>query len=93
MSEQKRITGKTASGFSFDLPADAADNMELIDALAEVMDNDALAVSRVCRLFLGNETRKALYDHLRTPDGRVPAGAAMQELLEIFNAFGKAGKN
>lgn len=93
MSDAKRITGKTASGFSFDLPADAADNMELLDALAEAMDENPLAISRVCRLFLGEETRKALYEHLRTPDGRVPAAAAMQELTEIFLAFGKEGKN
>lgn len=93
MSEEKRITGKTASGFAFSLPADAADNMELLDALAEAMDEKPLAISRVCRIFLGEDTRAALYEHLRAPDGRVPAAAAMQELTEIFQTFGKEGKN
>lgn len=87
------VRGTTASGFAYSLPADAADNMELVDALADAMDDSPVAISRVCRLFLGDETRKALYDHLRAPDGRVPTAAVMDDLMEIFSAFGKAGKN
>ena len=96
MSELKikgLVRGTTSSGFAFSLPADAADNMELIDALADAMDDNPVAISRVCRLFLGDETRKALYDHLRESDGRVPTGAVMDDLKEIFSAFGEAGKN
>ncbi len=87
------ITGTTKSGFAFSLPEDAADNMELVDALADSMDDDPMAVSRVCRLFLGKETRQKLYDHLRTESGRVPVAALVSELKEIFDAFGKQGKN
>ena len=96
MSELKikgLVRGTTASGFDYSLPADAADNMELIDALADAMGDSPVAISRVCRLFLGDETRKALYDHLRQPDGRVPTAAVMADLMEIFGAFGQAGKN
>lgn len=87
------ITGTTKSGFSFSLPENAVDNMELIDALADSMDDDPLAVSRVCRLFLGEETRKSLYGHLRSEHGRVPVTAVVQELKDMFAAFGKQGKN
>ena len=96
MSEQTikgLVQGKTSSGFGYALPADAADNMELLDALSDAMSENPLAISRVCRLFLGEQTRKALYDHLRQPDGRVPTAAVMADLMEIFGAFGKAGKN
>ncbi|MCD7838129.1 MAG: hypothetical protein LUG65_04380 [Clostridiales bacterium] len=89
------MTGTTKSGFSFsvDEVAAAADNMELLDALAEMeSDNDPLAVSRVCRLLLGRDTRKALYDHLRTEDGRVPVAQVVAELLEIMGST-SAGKN
>lgn len=83
----------TWSGFSCDLPDAALDNMELVDALAEMQsESDTLAVSRVLRLLLGNDNRKALYDHLRV-DGRVPIEAVTAEISDIFAALGQAGKN
>lgn len=87
------ISGTTKSGFAFSLPEDAIDNMELVDALADSMDDDPLAVSRVARLLLGKETHRQLYGHLRTQSGRVPVAALVAELKEIFDAFGKQGKN
>ncbi len=91
--EARRVKGTTTSGFCFDLPADAIDNMELVDALADAQDDNPIAISRVCRLLLGEGVRKALYAHLRTPEGRVPVEAVSREILEIFAGFGQAGKN
>lgn len=83
----------TKSGFTCDLPENAADNMELVDALAEMQgDSDILAVSRVLRLLVGDDIRKALYDHLRV-DGRVPLAAVQTEITDIFSALGQTGKN
>lgn len=83
----------TQSGFTCDLPDNAADNMELVDALAEMQgDSDILAVSRVLRLLVGDDIRKALYDHLRV-DGRVPLAAVQTEITDIFSALGQTGKN
>lgn len=83
----------TQSGFTCELPENAADNMEIVDALAEMQsDRDMLAVSRVLRLLLGDANRKALYDHLRV-DGRVPIEAVSAEISDIFAALGQAGKN
>lgn len=86
------IKGQTSSGFDYELPENAIDNMELIDALAETTENNPIAVSRVCRLFLGESLRRRLYDHLRTEDGRVPIEAISNELRELFAAYGEAGK-
>ena len=86
------IKGTTSSGFAYELPENAIDNMELVDALAETTDGNPVAVSRVCRLFLGDILRKRLYDHLRTEDGRVPIEALSNELGEIFAAYGETGK-
>lgn len=83
---------KTKSGFECEITKDRLDNMELVDALAELDENE-LAVSRVCLLLLGKETRKRLYDHLRTEDGRVPTAALTAELSEIMAALGETGKN
>lgn len=86
------IKGTTSSGFVYELPENAIDNMELVDALAETTENNPVAVSRVCRLFLGDSLRKRLYDHLRTSDGRVPIEALSNEMGEMFAAYGEAGK-
>lgn len=87
------ISGTTKSGFAYSIPKDAIDNMELIDALAESNDDNPLAISKVCLLLMGKDTRKSLYDHLRLPDGRVPANAVAEEIMEIFGTFGQKGKN
>ena len=86
-------TGVTASGFAWQLDDAVLNNMELVDALAEMQgDSDILAVSRVLRLLVGDDIRKALYEHLRV-DGRVPLAAVQTEITDIFSALGQTGKN
>jgi len=85
-------TGKTKSGFEFEIEESALDNMELIDALAEIDDGNAAAITKVSKLLFGNEQRKRIYDHIRTQDGNVPISAFTQEVLEIFSNL-KEGKN
>ena len=78
------ITGKTKTGFEYQIEDTAPDNMELIDAIADSGD-DPTQISKVIRLLLGKEQRKRLYEHLRTEDGRVPVEAAMSEIQDQFN--------
>ena len=77
---------KTASGFEFEVRKDALDNMELLDLFGEMQSNaeDFTVLGRLVDLLLGRDARKALYDHIRTPDGRVPVGAFASEVTEIF---------
>lgn len=77
------ITGKTKSGFEFNLDETRLDNMEFIDALAEAEEN-GLAFSKVVKLMFDEDQRKALYDHLRTEDGRVPLEAVVNTVTEIM---------
>lgn len=84
--------GKTASGFEYSINPDVMDNMELLDAIVEI-DANPLALSQVLRMVLGDEQRKALYDHLRTEDGRVPVKAVSEAITDIFNSSGQQGKN
>lgn len=93
LEQKSQFSGTTKSGFAYHLNRQALDNMELIDALADSADGNTLAVSRVCRLLLGSEQRKALYDHVRTEDGRVPTEEISAEIIEMFGALGAAGKN
>ena len=88
------IKGKTKTGFIFEIEDNALDNMELLDAIAEI-DNEEnpLAISKVINLLLGKEEKKKLYNHCRAEDGRVPIEALVQEVAEIFESLGEKGKN
>lgn len=78
------IRGTTSSGFSYEIDEDTLDNMELIDAMARADSGNPLAISDVCHFMLGDETRKALYDHVRTAKGNVPLSRVKDEVIEIF---------
>lgn len=86
------IKGKTESGFEFEIDASVLDDMEMLDALAEVMNENPLAFPVVCTKLLGKEQKKKLYDHLRK-DGRVPVEAISAEIGSIFKELGETGKN
>lgn len=85
------IEGKTSTGFSFELNENIIDNIELVDALAE-MEENPIALSKVMKMIFTDKTRKALYDHVRTKDGRVPVEAISNEIRDVFQAFGEKGK-
>ncbi len=86
------VKGTTKSGFAFELEPDILDDMELLDQVAECDANPA-ALSRVIKMVLGEEQRKALYDHLRDERGKVPVNAVGEAITDIFYAIGQHGKN
>jgi hypothetical protein len=78
--------GTTSTGFEFEIDIRRLDDMELIDIMAEV-DENALLLTKMCRMILGDEQKKRLYDHLRTDEAgfsRVPVDALTNEITEIF---------
>lgn len=81
------------NGLELDVNESALNNMELFDALAEMTEGDALALSRVVRLMLGNDNRKKLYDYIRKEDGTVPLEQVDKCITEILNHLGEQGKN
>lgn len=86
------ICGKTKSGFEYKINPDIMDDMELLDAIAEI-DENPINVSTVLKMVLGDQQRKALYDHLRNDEGRVPVKAVAEAIVDIFTSSGKEGKN
>lgn len=86
------MTGKTKSGFAFTLEDDVLEDMELLDAMAEIGETPT-GVSKTVLKLLGKQQRKALYDHLRDDKGKVRPEKVTNELIDIFEALGKAGKN
>lgn len=85
-------TGKTSTGFEFEINEHKLDDMEFLDALAEV-DENPLALSKVIKAMLGDDQKKKLYNHLRTDEGRVPVKAVAKEIAEIMKISQEEVKN
>ena len=81
------MKGKTSTGFEFDIEDERLDDMELVDIMAEI-DENPLLMPKLCKMLLGDEQKKRLYDHLRSDDGRVPIEATTNAIQEIFNSPG-----
>ena len=81
------MKGKTSTGFEFDIEDERLDDMELVDIMAEI-DENPLLMPKLCKMILGEEQKKRLYDHLRSEDGRVPIEATTNAIQEIFNSPG-----
>lgn len=86
------VNGNTKTGFAFSLEDDAMDNMELVELLALTQGEDPLAITKIAETVLGKEGKQALYEHLRGIHGKVKVSAVMEEIEDIFKAFGTAGK-
>lgn len=86
------IKGETSCGFKFKIDETQLDDMEFLEALADIQD-DVIAFPKVCKMLLGNEQKKALYDHLRDEKGKVPISAVERAITEIMSRSGEQAKN
>lgn len=77
------IAGKLKSGFEYQIEDYVLDDMELLDAIGEV-DQNPIYMAKVLKKLLGDEQKKALYNHLRTEHGNVPIAAISDAIAEIF---------
>lgn len=86
------LKGKTKSGFEFEIDEKLADDMELLEAIAETAQNE-LALPALIKKLLGPEQKDRLYEHLRTKKGNVPIKKTMEEFEEIMNTASEKTKN
>lgn len=87
------LKGTTASGFEFEIDEKMADDMELVEEIAEA-DKDVSKFPGVIRKMLGEEQKEKLYDHVRDKKtGRVPIKACVEIFVEIMNAASEETKN
>lgn len=80
------IKGKTSTGFEFEIDKDRVNNMEYLETLAEIKKGNAEAYPEAVSLLLSKEMKKALYDHVRTEDGRVPLEDIDREIDEMLSS-------
>ncbi|MGN0707107.1 MAG: hypothetical protein ACI4JC_03835 [Faecalibacterium sp.] len=86
------MIARLESGFEVEINEKALNDMEFLDAVRGVQDNDVFALSCMVEKMLDAKSKKQLYDHLRTGDGRVPMDAVCRAVSELLLSFG-AGKN
>ena len=86
------LTGTTKSGFYFEIDETALDDMEFVEALAELEEN-ALKFPKVCTMLLGKAQKKKLYDHFRDENGKVPVEVISNAIAEIMTMAGESTKN
>lgn len=85
------IKGKISNGFEYSIDGEVLDDAELLETLTEVDETGSTRVAIIAlRAILGEEQKKALYEHLRNPEtGRVPITKVMQSLEEILTDAGE----
>lgn len=84
--------GTTSSGFAYSFDEAALDDMRFVDVLAVVVDDassplDKLSgASKLLSMLLGEEQKKALYEHIgKDYNGRVPRAELEKALEEIMS--------
>ena len=80
------ITGKTKSGFEYEIPETVGDDYEVLEALARLQQKDGgiLQIVTLIDRVLGSEQRDAFKEHCRV-DGRVSTEKIAEEFFDIFS--------
>lgn len=87
MAKEQNVTVETSTGFKCKISAETLDDMRLIELIAE-MQEDATVLPKFLSLFLGEEQKAKLYQHVATKDGRVPLEPLQNEIAEIMEQYG-----
>lgn len=89
--EDKKINIRTESGFEWEFDADVMDDQELLEGLIDI-DNNPSNYAKTIKIMLGEDGKKALYDHLRNEKGRVPATKVAHTIGEIIKLISEKNK-
>lgn len=82
----------TSTGFICQVDENCLDDMEMLEQVVEVDKGNVLVIPDMLVKLLGAEGKQALYNHVRTADGRVPMTACAEEIASIFNELQESGK-
>ncbi len=86
------ITGKTSTGFAYEVEDEVLDDYELLELLNEADKGNAGAMLDTVEYVLGKKQKEALKSHIRNEKGKVSAKRMITEVMEILKSHG-AGKN
>lgn len=77
------ITGKTKSGFNYQIQKEQIEDYEFMEVLGEVEDNPLL-FPKIMKMLFGKDQLNKLKDHLRTEEGFVPSEKMTEEFKEVM---------
>ena len=80
------VTGKTESGFEFELKKEALDDYELVEVLHKIDKGEFGLVPEMVERLLGEEQKEKLKEHVRDENGKVSASRLLDEVMQIFRA-------
>lgn len=85
------IKGTTSTGFEYEIDKECMEDAEFLELFAVVAKGGegSMQVFDLVRAALGDDQKKALYDHCRNEKGRVPISAVTAEITDIFTALGQ----
>lgn len=87
------ITGKTKSGFEFEISENIGDDWEMLKFMTKIREsNDILSLPVLVEHVLGAEQAKALEEHCRAEDGHVSTERLSEEFFDIFAANAETKK-
>lgn len=79
------MSGKTPSGFEYEIDDNTLNNYELMEKINE-LDENPLVLTKVVTMILGKEQTERLKDHIRLENGIVPVEKMSDEIMQIFNS-------
>lgn len=93
MQEDKNmLSGRTKSGFEFEIDNDILDDWELLECFREIDRGNEDYIVDAAKQLLGDEQYGKLKDFVREKYGRVKASVMADEIVDIMN-HSKEGKN
>ena len=81
------LTGKTKTGFEFEIDDEAKDDMEFLEALVDFTKGNKTRFPDLINMFFGEEQKQKLYEHCRSESGRVLASKVELELMGVLEAI------
>lgn len=78
------IKGTTKSGFEFEVDEKMVTNIQVLEALADIEDENIIALPRLIKLMFSKEDKKRLYAHCNNDTETV--------IKEVFEIFGYSGE-
>lgn len=81
------LTGKTESGFEFEIEEKTLGDWEVIEKLVDLEDGRYSAAVSVLRRILGEDQYGRLKDHCRDENtGKITTNSMLKELSDILNS-------
>lgn len=85
------ITGKTKTGFEYNIDKKILNDYELLEEIDNIGKNPVIIIKLLRRL-LQEEQLEKLKEHIRNEEGMVPIDKIEKELEDIFNGINEIKK-